>query len=151
MEDFVVMPNYFHGIITFYDTPIFNLNGKETNLSDIISKFKSLSWYKINKQFVVEPLRFHKEYVILMENKMCVGGNKVWDNGKDGKNVLHAANGEHIGNGKRSPTGSFPSFWQKSYYDHVIRDEKDLHRVREYILKNPANWEIDRLNPKFPS
>ena len=34
--------------------------------------------------------------------------------------------------------------WQKSFYDHVIRNNEDLHRVRTYI--HPLNWELDRDN-----
>ena len=37
--------------------------------------------------------------------------------------------------------------WQKSFYDHVIRDEISLHKIREYILANPAMWESDEENP----
>jgi REP element-mobilizing transposase RayT len=38
--------------------------------------------------------------------------------------------------------------WQRSFYDHVIRDEKDLQRVREYIHDNPLKWEEDQENPQ---
>jgi putative transposase len=45
----------------------------------------------------------------------------------------------------------WPSFrgqlWQRSYYDHVIRDEASLNRIRQYIIDNPARWEFDRENP----
>ncbi len=42
----------------------------------------------------------------------------------------------------------FNSFaWQRGYYDHVIRGEKDLQRIREYVVNNPARWEEDRNNP----
>ncbi len=34
--------------------------------------------------------------------------------------------------------------WQKSYYDHIIRNEKDLNRIRGYIINNPCNWETDK-------
>ena len=34
--------------------------------------------------------------------------------------------------------------WQTSYYDHVIRDEADALRVREYIENNPIRWQEDR-------
>jgi putative transposase len=37
--------------------------------------------------------------------------------------------------------------WQRGYYEHVIRDEDELHRIREYILTNPLRWELDRENP----
>jgi len=33
--------------------------------------------------------------------------------------------------------------WQRNFYEHVIRDEADLNRVREYIINNPAGWEKD--------
>ena len=37
--------------------------------------------------------------------------------------------------------------WQRSYYDHVIRNEADLNRIRQYILDNPAKWPEDAENP----
>lgn len=33
--------------------------------------------------------------------------------------------------------------WQRSYYDHIIRDEADYHRVWQYIDTNPAKWAED--------
>ena len=39
--------------------------------------------------------------------------------------------------------------WQRNYYEHVVRDEIDLDRIREYIWLNPEQWEYDRNNPKF--
>lgn len=37
--------------------------------------------------------------------------------------------------------------WQRNYYEHVIRDEESLHRIRQYILDNPMRWVFDRENP----
>jgi REP element-mobilizing transposase RayT len=37
--------------------------------------------------------------------------------------------------------------WQRGYYDHIVRDEKDLHRVRQYIDNNPLAWALDEENP----
>ena len=37
--------------------------------------------------------------------------------------------------------------WQRNYYDHIIRDEKDMNRIRDYILNNPLEWAIDNENP----
>ncbi len=36
--------------------------------------------------------------------------------------------------------------WQARFYDHVIRNDADLDRVREYIGNNPLNWELDEEN-----
>ena len=37
--------------------------------------------------------------------------------------------------------------WQRNYYEHVIRNEDELHRVRQYIVDNPAQWDLDEYNP----
>jgi len=41
-----------------------------------------------------------------------------------------------------------PFQWQKSFYDHVIRNEHDYARIQAYILNNPARWKIDLFHPK---
>ncbi|MEL6524701.1 MAG: hypothetical protein AAFQ07_03230 [Chloroflexota bacterium] len=33
--------------------------------------------------------------------------------------------------------------WQSRYHDHIIRNEADLKRIREYVLYNPQKWESD--------
>ena len=35
--------------------------------------------------------------------------------------------------------------WQKSFYDHVIRNEMDYQMVRQYIEHNPEKWNLDRF------
>jgi len=32
--------------------------------------------------------------------------------------------------------------WQKLFYDHIIRDEKSLNNIREYVRNNPLRWEF---------
>lgn len=38
--------------------------------------------------------------------------------------------------------------WQRNYYEHIIRNEKSLNKIRQYIIDNPPKWEIDKYNPK---
>lgn len=38
--------------------------------------------------------------------------------------------------------------WQRNYYEHVIRNEKQLEMVRQYIVPNPLRWASDRENPQ---
>ena len=49
-------------------------------------------------------------------------------------------------------TASWPSFdqrlWQRNYYEHIIRDDESLNRIRQYILDNPRRWAFDRENPE---
>jgi putative transposase len=37
--------------------------------------------------------------------------------------------------------------WQRNYYEHIIRNETNLKRIREYISSNPQNWMSDQENP----
>jgi len=37
--------------------------------------------------------------------------------------------------------------WQRNYYKHIIRNEESLNRIREYIVNNPIQWDLDRENP----
>jgi REP element-mobilizing transposase RayT len=37
--------------------------------------------------------------------------------------------------------------WQRNYYDHIIRNETSLNKIREYIRNNPAIWDNDIENP----
>jgi REP element-mobilizing transposase RayT len=37
--------------------------------------------------------------------------------------------------------------WQRNYYEHVIRNEDDLLRIRKYIVTNPATWLSDENHP----
>ena len=43
--------------------------------------------------------------------------------------------------------GSFDRFdkrlWQRSYYDHIIRNNEDLIRIMKYIHENPSKWHDD--------
>ena len=46
---------------------------------------------------------------------------------------------------------AWPAFngrlWQRNYYEHIVRNDDDLARIRQYIAENPARWHEDRDNP----
>lgn len=39
---------------------------------------------------------------------------------------------------------NFEFAWQKSFYDHIIRNEKAYYQIQQYIINNPINWEMDK-------
>jgi len=41
-------------------------------------------------------------------------------------------------------------FWQRNYWEHIIRNEASLDRIREYIENNAARWAEDQLHPEAP-
>ncbi len=38
--------------------------------------------------------------------------------------------------------------WQRNYYEHIIRNEDEWYRIREYVLNNPQQWDDDDNNPQ---
>jgi REP element-mobilizing transposase RayT len=52
---------------------------------------------------------------------------------------------------KRNDWPPFPgNLWQRNYWEHVVRNESELNRIREYIRHNPAKWQLDKLRPNQP-
>ena len=37
--------------------------------------------------------------------------------------------------------------WQRNYFEHIIRSEKELNQIRKYIHDNPVTWMLDDENP----
>jgi REP element-mobilizing transposase RayT len=99
-DEFVVMPNHFHGILSIGNGHDNVGNARERSLR----KMKSLS--------------------------ELIGAFKTTSS-----KLIHR-------------TGLLEFQWQKSFYDHIIRNEQDLTRVREYIVNNPLKWEEDEENIK---
>ncbi|MBC7879338.1 MAG: transposase [Anaerolineales bacterium] len=42
--------------------------------------------------------------------------------------------------------GVIKKFWQRNYYEHIIRNEKELKQKTDYILDNPSKWDNDAEN-----
>ena len=100
-DEFVVMPNHFHGIII---------------INDFVGNRHACSLQNTH-----ENRQHQKLPVIIGSFKSAV------------TKLIH-----------RKYDKNFQ--WQKSYYDHIIRDESSLNNIREYIRQNPLNWDTDKNN-----
>lgn len=58
--------------------------------------------------------------------------------------TFNAATAKRINNLRNTPGAPV---WQRNYYERVIRDERELDAVCEYILDNPRKWAEDPNNP----
>ena len=38
--------------------------------------------------------------------------------------------------------------WQARFHDHIIRDEREFERIKNYIITNPSNWREDKFYSK---
>jgi putative transposase len=54
---------------------------------------------------------------------------------------------EYIKNVKQNNWKAFNKrLWQRNYYEHIIRNEAELIKIRNYIKDNPLKWEFDSNN-----
>ena len=37
---------------------------------------------------------------------------------------------------------------QRNFYEHIIRKEKEMNKIRGYIINNPLQWDLDKENPE---
>ncbi|MFH1524604.1 MAG: transposase [Chloroflexota bacterium] len=49
----------------------------------------------------------------------------------------------YVINGARQTRGE--PIWQRNYYEHIVRNDADLNRIRDYIANNPLKWVDDDL------
>jgi REP element-mobilizing transposase RayT len=46
--------------------------------------------------------------------------------------------------------GFADTVWQRNYHERVIRNERELHAIRQYIIDNPRQWALDKEHPETP-
>ncbi len=49
---------------------------------------------------------------------------------------------------KKCHENNLDFYWQTNYYEHIIKNDEDYARIKEYIALNPINWEFSKNNPK---
>ena len=122
MDVFQIMPNHFHGIILITEYG----GGVGAMHSD-----KNLCQNKNNLNENASPLQMRPHgtqpgsLAAIVQNFESVTTRKI----------------NHI---LKTPE---QKLWQRNYWEHIIRNENDLNRIRDYIINNPLQWELDDENP----
>ena len=120
LDEMVIMPNHIHGIINIIDV------GAKHNNSDSCTKTNDIG-------SDASPLPKKRTPIGTKRNSL----SSIIQNFKS----ITSRQFNRI-NGK-----SNVKLWQRNFYDHIIRNEESLNRIREYIIYNPLKWEFDKENP----
>lgn len=64
--------------------------------------------------------------------------------------VIGAYKAEVSRRARRAGLAPVGPLWQRNFWDHIIRNERELANVRNYIQTNPERWDVDRLRPDGP-
>lgn len=131
LDAFVIMPNHIHGIIALSDMPMVAGNTGDV-MGDVGAGLKPAptaptaptATTTIKRQPLSEIVRALKTFSSRRINEYR---NKM------------------IGD-ETQPYRGVP-VWQRNYYEHIIREDDSLNRIRQYIVDNPKNWNKDQQNP----
>lgn len=44
---------------------------------------------------------------------------------------------------KSGAIGKYDTLWQARFHDYIIRNERELNHIRNYVVHNPARWHED--------
>jgi putative transposase len=118
VHDFVVMPNHVHGILEIDGNYEGNLNDDFGEKVARVGTARELSVHKGNPSQKIKSV------------SGLIGAFKTTSSKK-----IHQA--------------GFESFaWQRSFHDHIIRNEAEYERISTYIKANPQKWHEDRFHKK---
>lgn len=158
---FVIMPNHIHGIIFIIaerrgevisppNSPNFDLHENSISLRDNPNK-------NIQSTKVDETSQQGGETPPLQEQNQNMNDDINNQRGAETAPLRKPTLGQIIGYFKYQSTkemnrietkDAITKFWQRNYYEHIIRDEKDLQSKTDYININPSLWDEDDNNPK---
>jgi putative transposase len=128
LDEFCIMPNHFHGIIQIVThNEKFEFVGANLCVRPAIGQTHRSEDGQTHRS---EDGQTHR-------SAPTVGDMVRW--------FKTMTTNEYIANVKNNNWRPFVKrFWQRNYYEHIIRDESDLSRIREYITNNPLKWETDK-------
>ena len=117
----MMMPNHVHGIII--------INNHHTKMHGFIEMYNPVE----TQDLASLPTK-------LTETKSKFGPQS--------RNIGSIIRGFKIGVTKESNKDKIPFGWQPRFYDHIIRSNQDLRRIRKYIQNNPCVWKDDDFYAK---
>ncbi len=120
-DEFVIMPNHIHGILIIDNNNAFNKNNGDGvgNDGDGVGNAD------------LRSLRGLRSLQYRDRTKMYLS------------KIIHGFKSS-VTREIRKKFENSEFAWQKSFYDHIIRNEKSLFNIRQYIINNPKNWELEK-------
>jgi len=133
LDEFVVMPNHLHGLIVLENKMINNGTNVETHGRASLRTIKTDKIYHHqNQQTKPEFQRKPKSISSFVAGFKSSSKSKVNDFIDQQNLDISKYNSEN-------------KLWQPNYYDHIVRNEKEYWKIKNYIKNNPNNWEIDKF------
>ena len=126
LDVFQIMPNHIHGIVVVAETGIAHSRSVSMDADVSIDCNGDLSIDKEELQSGPSPYTTLADIVAAYKSLVSNACLRVYK-----------SNNESMG-----------KFWQRNYFEHIIRNEQSYQSISDYIISNPANWSDDTFyNP----
>lgn len=147
LDEFILMPNHLHAIVVLRNREIpENDNAVDDSVDDSVETYGRMSLHSQkhsqNQTENSQNSGSSQKYIPVRKPKSIssfIGGfksrtiTKIDDFIDDNGLTIEKYN-------RQNP------LWQANYHDHIIRNDKSYHRIKNYIINNPANWDTDMFN-----
>jgi REP element-mobilizing transposase RayT len=132
LDVFQIMPNHMHGIIKLKEPPV--VSG---STPDQTNQHSPIEANNINNS-TIEPNK-----IIMNVIEKSTGNNlpSISDIVGAYKSIVSNSCLEIY----KIRNQMMGKFWQRNYYEHIIRDEKGYKNISNYIVNNPQKWEEDKF------
>ena len=128
---FIVMPNHIHGILEInrdvIDTDISMQKGSPKKNESHVGTGRDLSLHAETEGF--RRHRYNHNPIKIKSLSQLMGAYKTTSSKE-----IHLL-------------GVFDFAWQRSFYDHIIRNSESFEKIKAYIHTNPKRWDNDRFGP----
>jgi putative transposase len=146
LDEFIVMPNHMHGIIII-NKPLNNDGDYISDDSGVsnVETGHALSGYGNDDNFNSET--GHALSLQSSQPAKSESGKQPHHRFRNqGKNTISSMVGSFKSAvTKRCNENNLSFGWQSRFHDHIIRDNDEFNRIRNYITSNPENWEQDKF------
>ncbi len=143
LDAFVVMPNHIHGIIVLNN---FILDDDKTKIDDVDDCETNDFDTNVGTRHALSLLQSPKPPQ--PTSSVQIIGQQRFQN--QGKNTLSSIIGAYKSAvSKHAHRLGFDFAWQSRFHDHIIRNDAEYQRIKNYIISNPENWHKDTFKNKI--
>ncbi len=146
INEFVIMPNHVHGIITVGADSI---SAQTTDSISAQMDCASVQMDSISAPKCVSPKRAEMDRAEIDRAEMDSAPTTVTTTtlGTVVQTFKRYSTVEYIKMVKQNILPPFDKrIWQRNYWEHIIRNENEYQRIAQYIIDNPPKWALDKLN-----
>jgi putative transposase len=151
LHEHIIMPNHVHGIIELIKPcPQTNESGISVGVENIqpqrneYQKIIPHSIGSIVRGFKTGFTKWYRNNSVGVQNfEPLQSSNESSSIGVENFQPLQSPNESLLS--VRVQNFEPRRIWQRNYYEHIIRNENAYHRIADYIINNPQNWEKDKF------